>query len=106
MACRLARRGSGAGAGGLSSSTPQFLHTNNYSAAVADDGDADCESGQRGYMERKHTYSKDPNLKIVVDPHIPGKSGTTFTGRARIPEGQTFDRAPQIGPRIPEELDP
>ena len=36
------------------------------------------------------TYNSDPNLKIVTDPHIPGNQGPTFTGRPRVPEGQTF----------------
>jgi ABC-type transporter Mla subunit MlaD len=90
--------------GGVNQSTPQFLHSNNYSAAVTGDGQADCESGQRGYMERQAAFAA-PDQKIVVDPHLPGASGTTWTGRPAVPEGQTFDRAPQIGPRIPDELD-
>jgi ABC-type transporter Mla subunit MlaD len=92
--------------GGATNSTPQFLHTNNYTAAVDNQGNADCESGQRGYMQKQATYIPDPNVKIVVDPHIPGNSGTTYTGRPKVPAGQTFDRAPKIGPRMPKELDP
>jgi hypothetical protein len=81
------------------------LHTNVYSAAVTHDGKADCESGQRGYMEKLTTYNTDPKLKIVTDPHIPGASGTTETGRPQIPEGQTFTRLPESGPQMPKELD-
>jgi len=81
------------------------LHTNVYSPAVAADGRADCDSGQRGYVEKLTTYNKDPNLKIVTDPQIPGVSGTTWTGRPRIPEGQTFTRLPESGPQMPKELD-
>ena len=90
--------------GGVSNSTQQFLHSNNYSAAVDHQGNADCESGQRGYVERLNTYGG-PEGKIVVDPHLPGNSGTTFTGRPRVPEGQTFSRQPEVGPQIPPELD-
>jgi ABC-type transporter Mla subunit MlaD len=89
------------------SGTPQFLHSNNYSAAVDEQGNADCESGQRGYVERQNHYG-DKRFKTVVDPHIPGNQGTTYTGRERVPEGQTFTRqpdAPEV-PKIPPELDP
>ena len=89
------------------SGTPQFLHTNNYSAAVDNQGNADCESGQRGDVKRQNRYGA-PRFKTVVDPHIPGNQGTTYTGRPRVPEGQTFTRqpdAPEV-PKIPPELDP
>jgi ABC-type transporter Mla subunit MlaD len=86
-------------------STQQFLHSNNYSAAVTADGKADCESGQRGYMQKANFYNPDPAVRTVVDPHIPGASGPTFTGRPQVPAGQTFDRNPKIGPAFPMELD-
>jgi virulence factor Mce-like protein len=91
--------------GGVSNSTVQYLHTNNYSAAIDRQGNADCESGQRGYVERMNTYGA-PEAKTVVDPHLPGNSGPTYTGRPRVPEGQTFSRTPEVGPQIPRELDP
>jgi len=87
------------------SGAPVNLHSNLYSAAVNRDGTADCESGQRGYLKRVNTYGK-PEFNTVVDPHIPGSQGPTFTGRPRVPEGQTFTRAPQSGPAMPVELDP
>ncbi|WP_372790731.1 MlaD family protein [Paraconexibacter sp.] len=87
------------------SGSPVNLHNNLYSAAINRDGTADCESGQRGYLKRLNTYGK-PELNTVVDPHIPGSQGPTFTGRPRVPEGQTFTRAPQSGPLMPPELDP
>jgi hypothetical protein len=87
------------------SGSPVHLHANIYSAAIDHQGNADCESGQRGYMEKGTTYNQDPNLKIVTDPHIPGNSGPTFTGRPRVPEGQTFSRLPESGPLLPKELD-
>lgn len=89
--------------GGQTSGAKQFLHSNNYSAAIDHEGNADCESGQRGYLERQAHYWPD-KYKIVVDPHIPGNQGPTFTGRPRVPEGQTFDRYPNVGPMFPEEL--
>ena len=81
------------------------LHANVYTAAIDHQGNADCESGQRGYMEKLTTYNTDPKLKIVTDPHLPGNTGTTLTGRPRIPEGQTFTRLPESGPKMPKELD-
>jgi ABC-type transporter Mla subunit MlaD len=81
------------------------LHTNVYGSAVTHDGKADCESGQRGYLEKLTAYNNDPNLKIVTDPKIPGAQGPTYTGRPEVPEGQTFTRLPQTGPLMPRELD-
>ena len=91
--------------GGRTTGAQQFLHSNNYSAAVGSNGEADCESGQRGYVERLNAFGS-PESKTVVDPHLPGLSGTTFTGRERVPEGQTYSREPEIGPRLRPELDP
>jgi ABC-type transporter Mla subunit MlaD len=87
------------------SGSPMNLHLGAYGAAITKDGAADCESGQRGYMEKLTHYNTDKNLKIVNDPHIPGVQGTTYTGRPRVPEGQTFSRQPESGPRKPQELD-
>lgn len=86
--------------------TPYAFHSQPYPAAVTREGEADCEAGQRGYPERLLHYSKDPNRKGAVDPRTPGVQGPTFSGRPRVPEGQTFTRAPQFGPKIPQELDP
>jgi ABC-type transporter Mla subunit MlaD len=84
---------------------PVHLHTNVYSAAVDRAGNADCESGQRGYVKRA-AHFVDKSRTIVVDPHIPGNQGPTFTGLPKVPVGQTFTRAPQTGPQMPPELDP
>ncbi|HEX6391485.1 MAG TPA: hypothetical protein VFZ89_18620, partial [Solirubrobacteraceae bacterium] len=84
---------------------PMNLHVNNYSAAIDRQGNADCESGQRGYIQRAARYHP-ANRNIVVDPHLPGNSGPTFTGLSRVPPGQTFSREPELGPRLPAELDP
>ncbi len=87
------------------SGAPMHLHTNVYTAAVDHQGNADCESGQRGYPRKATHYNDDQKFEIATDPHFPGNSGTTNTGRARVPEGQTFTRLPESGPRFPQELD-
>jgi ABC-type transporter Mla subunit MlaD len=84
---------------------PMHFHGQAYGAAVSPTGEADCEAGQRGYMERLHHYNLDPNFKVVRDSHVPGNQGTTWTGRPRVPAGQTFDRNPRIGPPLPPEVD-
>ncbi|PTL54394.1 hypothetical protein C7Y72_21925 [Paraconexibacter algicola] len=85
--------------------SPMNLHLTPYGAAIDEQGNADCESGQRGYHQRLNAYGP-ADQNIVVDPHIPGNSGPTFTGRPRVPEGQTFSRSPQVGPKLPPELLP
>jgi len=76
------------------------FHDQLYNAAVAPDGSADCESGQRGYLKRLATgFAADRNY--VLDSSTPGAQGPTFKGRARIPEGQTFSADPTgIAPRV------
>jgi ABC-type transporter Mla subunit MlaD len=69
------------------------LHAQYYAAAVDDQGNADCENGQRGYP--KHLASGVPaDQEIAVDSETPGNQGPTYTGRPRVPEGQTFQRLP------------
>jgi len=85
------------------------LHANLYTAAIDTKGNADCESGQRGYLTRLATFAPATQangrpLNIVIDPHIPGNQGPTFTGRDRVPEGQTFSRYPEDGPAFPDAL--
>jgi ABC-type transporter Mla subunit MlaD len=87
------------------SGSPYFLHVNAYGAAINRDGTADCEPGQRGYIERAAAFSP-KELKIVVDPRIPGSQGTTFKGRDAVPPGQTFRRAPGGGPNPVRTFDP
>jgi virulence factor Mce-like protein len=75
----------------------QFLHVGNYGAAIDNQGNADCETGQRGYpLKLNHLDPKGRNL--VVDPHVPGNQGPTYHGRTRVPKGETFSRNPQFGP--------
>ena len=74
---------------------PAHLHGNAYAAAIDDQGNADCESGQRGYA--RHLSRFVPHQEIQTDPHIPGTQGPTYKGRARVPRGQTFTREPATG---------
>jgi virulence factor Mce-like protein len=69
------------------------LHDQIYNHAVQPDGSADCESGQRGYVQRAATGFP-ADLNIAVDTRTPGAQGPTFKGRARVPEGQTFSSEP------------
>ena len=65
------------------------LHAQAYGAAVDAEGNADCEAGQRGYPTHL-AEGIDPSRRIVADAVTPGLQGTTFTGRPRVPRGQTF----------------
>ncbi len=75
------------------------LHAQSYGAAVDSAGNADCESGQRGFP-RHLAKGTDPNFPIAGDPATPGAQGTTFTGRPRVPAGETFSAVPEGGPGI------
>jgi virulence factor Mce-like protein len=79
---------------------PVQLHDQLYNAAVDPDGNADCESGQRGYLKRLATGFP-ANMDVVLDSSTPGSQGPTFKGRARIPDGQTYSADPTgIAPRV------
>ena len=75
----------------------QYLHGDPYGAAITPDGRADCEAGQRGYLERNARYYP-KNFKIDQDARTPGAQGPTYTGRARVPKGETFTSTPETGP--------
>jgi virulence factor Mce-like protein len=78
-----------------------FLHGPAYGAAVDNQGNADCETGQRGYPKKLNYY--DPQQRnLESDPHTPGDQGPTFKGRAHVPAGETFSRNPQFGPQLPK----
>lgn len=87
------------------SGNPVNFHSNVYGRYVDPAGRADCEAGQRGYLERVAVYSK-PDQKIVVDPRTPGLQGPTFTGLTSVPPGQTFSAKPQGGPNPPANIAP
>jgi virulence factor Mce-like protein len=91
--------------GGGSTSLPgvggnEYLHDPVYGAAVDSQGNADCETGQRGYpLKLNHL---DPQGRdFDTDSHTPGDQGTTFTGQAHVPKGETFSRNPITGPQAP-----
>jgi hypothetical protein len=79
---------------------PEFLHAQTYGAAIDNAGNADCETGQRGYP-KKLNYLDPQGRNLASDAHTPGDQGTTFTGRPRVPAGETFSRNPttQSDPR-------
>jgi ABC-type transporter Mla subunit MlaD len=74
----------------------QYLQGQGWMHAVMPDGTADCENGQRGYVHRIAKFFP-PEYKIALDPDTPGAQGPTYTGKARVPEGQTFTREPETG---------
>ena len=58
----------------------EYLHAQAYGAAIDNQGNADCETGQRGYPLKLNHF--DPQRRdIGTDPHTPGDQGPTFTGR-------------------------
>jgi virulence factor Mce-like protein len=76
----------------------EYLHAPNYGAAIDTHGNADCETGQRGYPLKLNSF--DPlGRNLVTDPHVPGNQGPTFTGSAHVPRGETFSRTPLTGPQ-------
>ena len=86
-----------------------YLHGQAHGAAVNDNGTADCENGQRGYMAGNlATFAPSKNsqntpTQVIFDPHTPGSQGPTFAGRQRVPPGETFSRENEIGARLPPE---
>ncbi len=79
---------------------PEFLHGPAYGAAIDNQGNADCETGQRGYP-LKLNYFDPKGRNLETDQHTPGDQGPTYHGRARVPAGETFSRNPSIGPFLP-----
>lgn len=69
------------------------FHGQDYGRAVDENGNADCESGQRGYPTRLATGFQD-RFNIVTDSRSPGNQGPTFRGRPRVPAGETFSAEP------------
>jgi hypothetical protein len=78
----------------------EFLHAQPYGAAIDNQGNADCETGQRGYPKKLNNF--DPQHRnLAMDPHTPGNQGPTFNGRTHVPAGETFTREPVTGPQLP-----
>jgi hypothetical protein len=83
---------------GLPGAAPEFLHGPPYGAAIDNQGNADCETGQRGYPY-KLNHLDPQNRPLDTDQHTPGDQGPTFTGLTRVPKGETFSRNPTTGPQ-------
>ena len=83
----------------------EYYHGPAYGAAVDNEGNADCETGQRGYP-LKLNYFDPQGRDFDTDPHTPGDQGSTFVGRrlgmTHVPKGETFTRNPQTGPSTPD----
>ncbi|MGZ4231495.1 MAG: hypothetical protein ACXVVQ_08735, partial [Solirubrobacteraceae bacterium] len=99
----VAQQGATAPANGGATDAPtggnEFLHSQQYGAAIDNQGNADCETGQRGYPKKLNAF--DPQGRtLAVDPHTPGDQGPTFAGRTHVPAGETFSRNPQTGPQL------
>jgi len=86
-----------------------YFHGQAHGAAINDNGTADCENGQRGYMKGNlATFGPSKNsqntpTQVIFDPHTPGSQGPTFAGRTRVPPGETFSRENETGARLPSE---
>jgi virulence factor Mce-like protein len=98
------QQGATAPANGGGSDSPlggnEFLHVQPYGAAIDNQGNADCETGQRGYPHKLNHF--DPQARnLATDVHTPGDQGPTFAGLPHVPQGETFSRNPQIGPQVP-----
>jgi len=68
------------------------VHQADYNRAVDEQGNADCEGGQRGYLNED---------RVSRDSRTPGSQGPTYAGRARVPAGQSFSPEPNgIAPSV------
>jgi virulence factor Mce-like protein len=76
--------------------TPQYAQDQPYGGAIDAQGRADCEAGQRGFVERQARFFP-KQYKIARDPHSAGLQGPTFSGRSRVPRGETFTSEPETG---------
>jgi virulence factor Mce-like protein len=89
-----------ANGGSGSPSTDEYIHGPTYGASVNPNGQADCETGQRGYPRQLN--ARDPQHRLFdTDSHTPGNQGTTWTGLTQVPKGETFTRIPQLGSKPP-----
>lgn len=67
------------------------LHQSDYGRAVDAHGNADCESGQRGY----------PGDGVYTDHRTAGDQGPTYKGIAHVPKGESFSAEPDgIAPSV------
>ena len=86
----------------------QWAQNQPFAAAITPDGRADCETGQRGWVER-NAGGLDEKYRVNLNPRTPGVQGPTFKGDARVPEGQTYTAAPETSDALlmaPSEAEP
>ncbi len=87
--------------GGAPPGTAQeYAHGPVYGAAVNNSGQADCETGQRGYP-KKLNHLDPQGRDFDTDSHTPGLQNTTWDGASHVPKGETFTRVPQLGQKPP-----
>jgi virulence factor Mce-like protein len=89
----------GGGSDSLLTGGNEYLHAQPYGAAIDNAGNADCETGQRGYPKRLNYFDPE-HRNLATDAHTPGDQGPTFKGRAHVPAGETFSRNPTTGPQL------
>ena len=77
----------------------EYLHGPTYGAAIDNQGNADCETGQRGYPQRLNNGDSQ-HRNLDEDAHTPGDQGMNWTGLSRVPPGETYTRNPQTGPQL------
>jgi hypothetical protein len=66
--------------------TLPITHGDPYGPAVDSNGNADCQSGQSGYLLGNLRVPGQPaNNPVVGVPDIPGDRGPTFAGRSSVP---------------------
>ena len=63
------------------------LHGQPYGAAITPDGRADCEAGQRGYLERNAALLPEELQASTTTPRTPGAQGPTLQGPRARAEG-------------------
>jgi ABC-type transporter Mla subunit MlaD len=78
----------------------EYIHGQAYSGAIDNQGNADCEVGQRGYPA-KLNHLDPQGRSLGSDAHTPGVQGPNWGGLTRVPAGETFSRNPQTGPQLP-----
>ena len=93
---------------GVKSGNAQYAQNQPYAAAITPDGRADCETGQRGWLER-NAGGMDSKYRVNLNPRTPGAQGPTFVGKPRVPKGQTYAAAPETSDYLqmsPSESEP
>jgi hypothetical protein len=85
---------------------PEFFHGAVNGAAVTNNGLADCEAAQRGYIHKGNQFNGDNGANVEVDAHTPlgYRHGSTYArlvngvgqgrGTDQVPAGETFTREP------------